>query len=137
VREVGPGSVALDWGALARGASSGFTVLFIGGWLYPAALKLGPTGEVGYLVAVGLIGFGLAGVRCGQAAAPALHGSIAAVLGYVLMVPVILIAHRETFGGQLGWAVLGALLVGGAAGHISGRLRTGRANARPRNGRSR
>lgn len=113
--------VLLEWGSLARGASTGFTVLFIGGWLFPAAHRVSPAIGVTFLVVVGVIGFGAAGARCGRTGFPALHGVIAALLSYALMVPVVLIAYRQMFPGQLGWAIGCAIVVGAAAGHLSAR----------------
>jgi hypothetical protein len=70
-----------------RGASAGFTVLLIGGLLtmlftikFPAA---GPL--VGITAAV--VGFHVAARRIGTASVPALHGAFAAVLSYLLVLP--------------------------------------------------
>jgi hypothetical protein len=113
--------VLLHWGTLARGASTGFTVLFVGGWLYPAAHRLSPVVGTVFLVVVGAIGFGAAGARCGRVESAALHGAVAAFLGYALMVPVILTTNRDLLLSGLGWAITGALIVGGATAHLMGR----------------
>lgn len=113
--------VLLHWGTLARGASTGFTVLFVGGWLYPAAQRLSPVAGTVFVVVVGAIGFGAAGARCGRVEFAALHGVVAAVLSYALMTPVILITNRGLLLSGLGWAILGAVLVGGAAAQLAAR----------------
>lgn len=117
--------VLLHWGALARGASTGFTVLFAGGWLYPTAHQVAPVAGTVLVVVVGAAGFGAAGARCGKVEFAALHGVIAAVLSYALMTPVILITNRDLLLGGLGWAILGAVLVGGAAAHLAARRGSG------------
>lgn len=113
--------VLLHWGPVARAASTCFTVLFIGGWLYPAAQKLSPPAGICFAVVIAVIGFGAAGARCREVEFAALHGVLGAILGYALMVPVVWIAHRELFFAQLGWAILGAVLVGGATAHLAAR----------------
>jgi hypothetical protein len=113
--------VLLHWGTLARGASTGFTVLFVGGWLYPAAHRLSPVAGTEFVVLVGAIGFGAAGARCGRVEFAALHGVLAAVLSYALMTPVILTTNRDLLLEGLGWAILGAVLVGGSAAHLAAR----------------
>lgn len=114
----------VDWGYLARGASTGFTVLFFAGLLFPLVARYAPIGAVVGLIVVAVSGFAVAGWRIGEAAAPALHGSASAVLAYVLVVPLILITDRETGLAQWGLTALAAAAVGGAAGYVAGGIRS-------------
>jgi hypothetical protein len=74
-------------------------------------------------VLVGLLGFALAGRRIGEAAVPTLHGAIAAVISYLLAVPIILLGGYRPPLAWLALPLLGAVVVGAAAGQVAGRMR--------------
>jgi hypothetical protein len=113
----------VDRAHVAKGASAGFTALFIGGWLAPTVGGLVPSLGVLWLVAVGLVGFALAGRQIGVADLPPVQGAIAALASYLLMVPAILITS-----GRVGTVLLispcaGAAAVGAVSGYVAGRAR--------------
>jgi hypothetical protein len=113
----------VDWGHVAKGASAGFTALFIGGWLAPIAQGRVPSLGGLWLVAVGLVGFALAGRQIGVADLPAVHGAIAAMASYLLMVPVIVITSGWVGALLLIAPCAGAVAVGAVSGYLAGRAR--------------
>jgi hypothetical protein len=115
--------VRIDRGFLARGASAGFTALFLGGWLAPIVAGFVPALGVSWLVLVGLVGSALAGRQIGVADSPAVHGAAAAVLGFLLMIPAILIVGHGVGLTQLALPIPGAAAVGAAAGWLASRAR--------------
>jgi hypothetical protein len=124
--------VRIDRGFLARGASAGFTALFLGGWLAPIVTGYIPALGASWLVLVGLVGFALAGRQIGVAASPAVHGAAAAVLSFLLMIPAILIADHGVGLTQLVLPIPGAAAVGAAAGWLAARARDDEHLAVPR-----
>jgi hypothetical protein len=115
--------VRIDRGFLARGASAGFTALFLGGWLAPIVAGYVPALGVSWLVLVGLVGSALAGRQIGVADSPAVHGAAAAVLSFLLMIPVIFIVDHGVGLTQLVLPLPGAAAVGAAAGWLAARVR--------------
>jgi hypothetical protein len=113
----------VDWGHVAKGASAGFTALFIGGWLAPIVQGRVPSLGVLWLLAVGLVGFALAGRQIGVADWPAVQGAIAALASYLLMVPVILITDGWVGAVLLVSPCAGAAAVGAFSGYVAGRAR--------------
>jgi hypothetical protein len=98
-------------------------VLFLGGWLAPMVAGFVPALGVSWLVLVGLVGSALAGRQIGVADSPAVHGAAAAVLGFLLMIPAILIVGHGVGLTQLALPIPGAAAVGAAAGWLASRAR--------------
>lgn len=109
----------LDLSAVARGASTGFTVLFVGGLLQPVVGHLVPPLGLGWLIAVAVIAFAWSGGYIGAALSPAAQGAAAAVAGYVLVLPLVVMAARGFDFGQIGATAALAVVVGGASGWLT------------------
>lgn len=124
-----PPPVRVDWGHVAKGASAGFTALFIGGWLAPIVQGRVPSLGVLCLVVVGLVGFALAGRQIGVADLPAAQGALAALASYLLMVPVIVITSGWVGAVLLLAPCAGAAAVGAVSGYVAGRARPERTGA--------
>lgn len=112
----------LDLPAVARGASTGFTVLVVGGLLQPVVGRLVPPLGLAWLIVVAWSGRSI-----GAALSPAAQGAAAAFAGYVLVLPLVVMAAREFDFGQIGATTALAVLIGGA----SGRVTAGRRPTRP------
>lgn len=83
-----PRRARIDMPVAVRGASAGFSVLLIGGLIAVLlGLKFPAAGPLLGLVAA-VIGFHVAARRVGTASIPALHGAFAAVLAYLLVLPI-------------------------------------------------
>lgn len=115
----------VDWARVARGASSGFTVLVFSGLVDPMVSSLNPVAGLVFLVVGALGGSVLAACRARSPDAPVLSGASAALLSYTLVVPLIYMAQRRLdFRVVLGFAAL-AVVVGGVSGLVAGRRRPG------------
>jgi Osmosensitive K+ channel histidine kinase len=113
----------VDWVVAVRGASLGFSVLVIGGLVQPlVAMAVPPLGVV-WLLLVAVVAFAVAGRRIGAAVTPALHGAVAAMMGYFLVVPLVYFAQGSVDGAQIGYTFATAAAVGAAVGHLAGRRR--------------
>ena len=78
----------IDVPVAVRGASAGFSVLLIAGLVAVLlGLKFPSVGPLLGLVAA-VVGFHVAARRVGEARVPALHGAFAAVLAYLLVLPI-------------------------------------------------
>lgn len=116
----------VDWNHVPRGASTGFTVLVIGGLVQPlVSLALPPLGVV-WLIVVAVAAFAIAGRRIGDASSPPLHGAVAALASYFLVVPLVYLATRSVDLQQIVLTSAVALVVGAAAGHLAGHGRSSR-----------
>ena len=112
----------VDWVNLVRGASLAFSVLVIGGLSAPMGSQVPVVGPA-WLIVSAVCAFVLAGYRIGDAAEPRVHGAGAAVVGYLLVVPLVVLGTGGLDPAQLVLTVLTAVLVGGLAGHLAGRNR--------------
>lgn len=124
---------------MARGASTGFMVLFIGGLAAPLVVGWLPAAGPVWLILISVVGFAAAGWRVGAGPSPAPYGAIAAAVGYLLAVPLILISGGGFDVGRSGLMLLAAVAVGGAAGYLTGRTGSdaaGQDTRAPRRGRS-
>jgi hypothetical protein len=119
-------SARVDWLHLVRGASAGFTVFVVGGLSAPMMSGLPLIGPA-WLIITAVVAFMVAGYRIGDAPVPRVHGAGAALAGYLLVLPLVVVASQSLDVQQLALTVLTALLVGGLAGHLAGRSRTRRA----------
>lgn len=105
---------------LARGAGRGFTVLVLGGLLAPVGSLLPGIGPA-WLALVAVAAFTVAGSAVGDVPRPALHGAVAALCCYALVVPLVVMATRVLNLTQLLVTSLAALVVGALAGLLARR----------------
>ncbi|MFL6089609.1 MAG: hypothetical protein ACJ71Z_05665 [Aeromicrobium sp.] len=120
----GRGTVGnVDWPVAVRGASAGFSVLLIGGLLGPlAAVKVPAAGGV-LLTATAIGAFFLAARKTGNAASPPVHGAVAAVLAYALVLPLVLQSAIGRDLRQIAMTTATAISVGALTGWIMARTR--------------
>ena len=78
----------IDFPIAVRGASAGFSVLLIGSLLSMLLTFIFPAYGPLLIVVAAIIGFYVAAHRVGTASIPALHGAFAAVLAYLLVLPI-------------------------------------------------
>ena len=111
-----------DVGEIARAVSTAFLVLVFGALLQPVVSTVLPQ-SIGqfWLIAVALIAFAFAGVRCGRAGpTPVLYGAGGALGAFLLVVPLQFI--QGTFEPLYAlYTLIAALVVGGLAGQIGAR----------------
>jgi len=81
-------SSVIDFPTAVRGASAGFSVLLIGSLLAMLLTFLLPAYGPMLIVVAAIIGFYVAAHRVGSASMPALHGAFAALLSYLLVLPI-------------------------------------------------
>ncbi|MBN9739298.1 MULTISPECIES: hypothetical protein [unclassified Pseudonocardia] len=110
---------------LVRGASLAFSVLVVGGLAAPLGSRIPVIGPL-WLILVSLLAFVLAGYRIGSATDPKVHGAVTAVIGYLLVVPLVTMASGFLDVQQFVLTTLCAIVMGGLAGHLAGRNRTPR-----------
>jgi hypothetical protein len=112
----------IDVPAMVRGASVGFMALVLGGMLAPLAERIPVVGPA-WLPVVALLGSVLAGSRVGEASSPWRHGGAAALSGYLLVVPLVMMSPQRPEMAAIGMAACAAAMVGALAGAVAGRLR--------------
>lgn len=115
----------IDAPEAVRAASSGFSILVIGGLLAPLAAAFLPIVGQFWISLVAAGAFAVAGNRVGEAAAAHLHGACAALGSYLLVLPLLFwLAPEATLNlvQIVGTAVV-AVVVGGVAGALAGRRR--------------
>lgn len=112
---------SIDTPTAVRGASRGFSVLVIGGLSAPLVAAAVPMLGAVWLTLTAVGAFSLAGARIGSAARPWLHGAVAAVMAYLLVLPLVLIAPTTRDTVQITLTLLTAIVVGAIAGLLSGR----------------
>jgi hypothetical protein len=118
------GAAPVDVGAVARAVSTGFMILVFGGLIQPIVSAYVPLLGMFWLILVAVIAFASAGARVGKACPnPPLHGAFAAVLSYLLVVPLMFL--QGTFNPLYTvFSFVAAAVVGAAAGFIAGRSKT-------------
>lgn len=116
----------VDWISLVRGASLAFSVLVIGGLAAPLGSQIPVIGPA-WLIITAVVAFVLAGYRIGDAVDPRVHGAGAAVAGYLLVLPLVVLGTGGLDPLQLVLTTLTAVIMGGLAGHLAGRNRAARA----------
>ncbi|MEU7810992.1 hypothetical protein [Pseudonocardia sp. NPDC049154] len=121
----------LDWAEAARGASSGLSVLVVGGLVQPLVGVLTPVLGAVWLIVVAVAAFGVAGRRIGTATAPYRQGAVCAVLAYLFVLPLVVYANQGLDVAQAAGTTVTAVVVGGLVGHLRGRSAV-RAHARTR-----
>jgi hypothetical protein len=123
-------SDALGYAAVIRGASRGFGVLLIGGLLQPVAAQVEALAYV-WLVAVAVAAFVVAGVTATPAGTPLdawRQAPIAAVGGYGLIVPLVIVGAGELPVLQAVLTTTTAVLVGAVVGLARTRFDASRAS---------
>lgn len=123
----------LGYTAVVRGASRGFGVLLIGGLLQPVATMV-PFLGYAWLVVVAVAAFVVAGVTA-TPAGTSLDGwrqaPVAAVGGYGLIVPLVVLGAGQLPIAQALLTTTTAVTVGAAVGLVRTRFDASRAEARP------
>ena len=107
-----------------RGASTGFTILIIGGLLAPMWTLVSTVVAGIWLAAVAIGAFAVA-ARLSQAAGnPPVHGVVAAVTSYVLVLPLLLPFEEGRNVPQIIATFATAIVVGALAGWLAAGRRT-------------
>lgn len=109
---------AIDVPVAIRGGSAGFSVLLIGGLLTPMVAMISPAVGSAWLVLTAVVAFIVAARRTGTAARPAVHGVIAAVFAYVLVLPLLLPFAAGRNLPQILLTFATAIIVGAATGWL-------------------
>lgn len=104
-----------------RGASTGFSILLIGGFLAPMLTLVSVWAAGAWLAVVAVVAFAVAARRSTRAGIPALHGIFAALLAYALVLPLLLPFEQGRNLGQIAQTVLAAVIVGALTGTIAAR----------------
>lgn len=120
-RAAAPPAGAIDVPNAVRGASTGFSVLVIGGLLAPmTTLISGPVATV-WLTGVAVVAFVVAARKSQAAPKPAVHGAAAAVLAYVLVLPLLLPFETARNWPQIALTFVVAVAVGAVTGVVAAR----------------
>ncbi|HEX4249461.1 MAG TPA: hypothetical protein VH008_16480 [Pseudonocardia sp.] len=116
----------IDWVLVVRGASTGFTVLVIGGLVNPIISNLNQVAGLIELVLGALAASVVAAWRARTADSPVLSGAVAALISYTLVVPLIYLSeHRLDYRVILAFAAV-AMVVGAVSGFALSRGRPAR-----------
>lgn len=107
-----------------RGASSGFSVLLIGGLIAPMVGIAAPVLGAIWLTLTAVVAFVVAARKIGLAASPALHGAVAAVFAYVLVLPLLLPFEAGRNVPQILLTLTTAVSVGACTGWVQSRRQT-------------
>ncbi|MGD9530958.1 hypothetical protein [Pseudonocardia sp.] len=111
----------IDLVALIKGAAAGFAVLVLGGLAAaPLAAVLSP---VVWAIVVNAAAFALAGAWIGDATVPPVHGVVAALAAYLLVLPLIFALGVPVAWWQIPVAAVIAAATGALAGFVAGRRR--------------
>ena len=102
-----------------RGASTGFSVLIIGGLVAPMVGLASSVVATGWLTGVAVVAFAIAARRSRLAGAPAAHGAVAALFSYVLVLPLLLPFEQGRDPLQILLTTVTALVVGAGVGSLS------------------
>lgn len=113
----------IDIGALAKGASSGFTVLVLGELLSPLAGAVSELLAGLWLSLVGAAGFVVAGRRVGLARRALVQGAVAALAALTLTLPLRLLSRSEQSPYAFAVSAVFAVVVGALAGRAAAGLR--------------
>lgn len=116
-----PRTSAVDVPNLVRGASTGFSILVIGGLMSPLTTLISDMVATVWVTGVAVLAFAVAARRSRLAAVPAAHGAAAAVFAYVLVLPLLLPFEQARNPEQIGMTFLAAVVVGSAAGSLAAR----------------
>ncbi|MCR1785741.1 hypothetical protein KVF89_24605 [Nocardioides carbamazepini] len=111
----------IDVPGAVRGASTGFSVLILGGLVAPFLTLASTAAAAGWLAAVAVVAFAVAARHSRLAGSPGLHGAVAALIAYALVLPLILPFEQGREPLQIALTVLTALVVGWLAGTVFAR----------------
>ncbi|GAB3354778.1 MULTISPECIES: hypothetical protein [Amycolatopsis] len=112
----------IDAPVAVRGASTGFSVLLIGGLAQPLAVTWVPLLGYAWLPLIAVVAFFVASRRIGKASLPAAHGAVAALCSYLLALPMSLLVPAGRDPLQIGLTAATAVVVGAAVGFFRGRM---------------
>ncbi|OLZ42939.1 hypothetical protein [Amycolatopsis keratiniphila] len=112
----------IDAPAAVRGASSGFSVLIIGGLAQPLAVTWVQALGYVWLPLIAVIAFIVAARKIGNASLPAAHGAVAALCSYLLALPLSLLVPTGRDPLQIGLTAATAIVVGAVVGLVRGRM---------------
>jgi len=104
-----------------RGASAGFSVLIIGGLLAPMVSVASTLAAAVWLGGVAVVAFAIAARRSRLAGAPAVHGAVAAVFSYVLVLPLLLPFEQSREPMQILLTAVTAVVVGAGVASLAAR----------------
>lgn len=111
----------IDFPNAVRGASTGFSILLIGGFLAPMLTLVSALAAAVWLGGVAVVAFAVAARRSQRAGIPALHGIFAALLAYALVLPLLLPFEQGRDIRQIAQTVLTAVMVGAITGAVAAR----------------
>lgn len=114
---VRPGLV--DMPNAVRGASTGFSILLIGGLLAPMVGIASAVLATVWLTGIAVVAFAVAARRSRLAGAPAAHGAAAALFSYVLVLPLLLPFEQSRDPIQILLTAVTAVVVGAGCGSIA------------------
>jgi cellobiose-specific phosphotransferase system component IIC len=106
----------IDVPGAVRGASTGFSILILGGLVAPFWTLLSTAVAAGWLALVAVVAFTVAARHSKQAGNPGVHGAVAALIAYALVLPLILPFEQGRNPAQIGLTVLTAIVVGWLSG---------------------
>jgi hypothetical protein len=104
-----------------RGASTGFSILVIGGLLAPFLTLVSGPAAAAWLAGVAVVAFAVAARRSRLAGVPALHGAVAAIFSYVLVLPLLLPFEQGRDVRQIGLTFATAVVVGAVSATLMAR----------------
>lgn len=119
-----PPTGRVDGPNAVRGASTGFSILIIGGLLAPLWTLVSTVVAAVWLAAVAIGAFAMAARLSSAAGNPPLHGAVAAVTAYVLVLPLLLPFEQGRNVPQILATFATAIVVGGLTGWLAAGRRT-------------
>ncbi len=102
-----------------RGASTGFSVLLLGGLVAPMVTLASTALAIVWLTGVAVVAFAVAARRSRLAGAPAAHGAFAALFSYVLVLPLLLPFEQSRDPLQILLTAITAVVVGAGVGSLA------------------
>lgn len=114
---------AVDMPAVVRGCGRGFLVLVGGGLIAPVLAQSSPLLGAVLLAGAAVVAFGVAAVPQGSTTNGPLHGVLAAIGAYLLVLPLVLLAPAGRDVVQILLTAAAAVAVGAATGWVRQRLR--------------
>jgi hypothetical protein len=124
LRRTTPAAGRIDVPNAVRGASTGFSILVIGGLLAPILTLISVPVAIAWLAGDAVVAFAVAARRSRLANAPALHGAVAAVLAYALVLPLVLPFEQGRDVRQILLTLATAIVVGAMTGTLAARRTT-------------
>lgn len=111
-------SSPIDLPVAIRGGSAGFSLLLIGGLLAPLAGLAVPALGGAFLTLTAVLAFLVAARKIGRSSVPQLHGAVAAVLAYALVLPLLLPFETTRNVPQILYTLATAISVGASTAWI-------------------